>query len=89
MKGAVHKNVTCGGCRQAGHDDVECPVLFAAAFSNSALPGWNEHGEKASQMWDGDKITRHCLGQWKQMQKIGFFVKLPGGKRAAPAFEML
>jgi hypothetical protein len=88
VKGAIHKTGKCSGCAQAGHDDVECPTLFAAAFAGRSLPGWNESGVKAAHMWDGDKITGQCLAQWKQMQAIGFFVKTPGSKRAAPAYEL-
>eukprot|EP00961_Rhodomonas_salina_P083217 1117962-Rhodomonas_salina.1 len=73
MKGSVAKTGTCGGCAQVGHDDVECPLLFAQAFPNSSMQGWDEDGSRIDANWSGDDITTSCLGQWCQMQSIRFF----------------
>jgi hypothetical protein len=89
MKGSIHKACTCGNCGEAGHEPMECPTLFSATFNNRSLPGWTEAGVKVGSSWNGDKITDACLAQWKRMQNLGFFVKLAGSKKAAPAFETI
>eukprot|EP00961_Rhodomonas_salina_P281432 3802633-Rhodomonas_salina.1 len=75
MKGSVAKTGTCGGCAQVGHDDVECPLLFAQAFPNSPMPGWDEDGSRIDANWSGSGIEKGGPALHAQIEAPGKSLK--------------
>ncbi|MGB1603810.1 MAG: hypothetical protein ACPIOQ_64360, partial [Promethearchaeia archaeon] len=72
--GCIVKRSVCAHCRVHGHDEFECPLLFAKVHGKR-MPGHMMDGRKDAAGWDGECITRETAIEWLRMQQHGYFFK--------------
>ena len=71
--GSVTKTCACAHCGVRGHEEFECPTLFAAVFGEQ-MPGFLRDGRRDALAWGDDgSITAETALRWLYMQRQGFF----------------
>eukprot|EP00960_Hanusia_phi_P016609 489165-Hanusia_phi.AAC.1 len=53
----------CEHCERTGHQEYECPALFAKVHSRP-LPGFNKDGTRNPAQWSGDDILPSNAKEW-------------------------
>ena len=91
--GAVAKTCACAHCGGRGHEEWECPALFAAVHGER-MPGFLRDGTRDATAWGADgSITPATALRWMHMQRQGFFWRPSsagrrrGGTRAREAAD--
>jgi hypothetical protein len=65
--GAVAKTCACAHCGVRGHEEFECPTLFAAVFGEQ-MPGFLCDGRRDALAWGDDgSITAETALRWLHM----------------------